>query len=919
MKSLPKIAESFASLVGVARKEASPAVIETALVDARGQMVAATAEREAAEANYRDGLLDASPAESERQLAAASAAKVKVDRAETLVAALTQRLGAARDAEAHTARQKIHDDAAAKCEAIRARLSVEYQHHALALRHLLRDLAEAECARERAAKEAPDFPGIPSPEADLRNLNGLPVEIVDTETVELWVVDGRTEPVPVDQQGDVRRTGEHRDRGTLSLRGNDHPSAPTSGVKGDTLAATDLDRWVYEVMIPALESKGIKSEGDKKAWINKAFGSTGGDVITKLMVQRESFEAHARMYGNALGLSGQSLNASDPTAALGALTKSLETFSGVLTSPIMVNAAHGLDYIATKVGEFSTSLDAFNKAHPNIAKAEAPAAIAAGVVGAGGASMLAYKLVTSGFGLKGSAVALDAAAAALTEAAVLQGAKGGAGMLPEVAKKGSALLPLLAGGAVLGGTAAIGYVLSEYGDANKAIAAGGRPDPGVQMNPGDELWGAPGSTGKPSWVVPNAPSMTLAQGAMPLTIQGSGIGGFGLSGPVVPGQAGKEAGEKVGQGVADGIQAKAPAVEEQGRTLYEKIKNLFGQGINMPINFTPGEGMGGGGGGGGLIQKASFGGGGSGGLDGLVRNSNLGRGGGSGGGFGGSGGGLVRAGGAGAPNAHFTPGNADALKSAAAELGTSPEDLATVIGYETKGTFSPSIIGGAGNRYQGLIQFGPTERKQYGANGGQSFAEQMPAVVRYLKHRGFKPGMGLLDLYSTINAGRPGLYNRRDMNGSVREHVARMQAGQGARARMFLEGKGAGPTVRADEPRLVKGLDGKEGLDLGNGTMKMPDGSIRSIARSSLTIPEPPAGGFGGGGRGGDHSRWEAVADRMHGAAERFENASFHGQIDITGHNGVRPRGMRIKSSGAVSADMGVSMPGAKESDGDWL
>nr|WP_042669444.1 hypothetical protein [Methylobacterium sp. B34] len=31
------------------------------------------------------------------------------------------------------------------------------------------------------------------------------------------------------------------------------------------------------------------------------------------------------------------------------------------------------------------------------------------------------------------------------------------------------------------------------------------------------------------------------------------------------------------------------------------------------------------------------------------------------------------------------------------------------------------------------------------------------------------------------------------------------------------------------EPKLVKGLTGKEGLDLGDGTMKMPDGSIRSI------------------------------------------------------------------------------------------
>ena len=90
------------------------------------------------------------------------------------------------------------------------------------------------------------------------------------------------------------------------------------------------------------------------------------------------------------------------------------------------------------------------------------------------------------------------------------------------------------------------------------------------------------------------------------------------------------------------------------------------------------------------------------------------------------------------------PGRAAAAiqAKAAAELVTSPEDLATVIGYEIKGTFSPSIIGGAGDLYQGLIQFGPTERKPSEFDGGQTFAEQMPAVVRCLKHRGFEQGPG---------------------------------------------------------------------------------------------------------------------------------------------------------------------------------
>ena len=137
-------------------------------------------------------------------------------------------------------------------------------------------------------------------------------------------------------------------------------------------------------------------------------------------------------------------------------------------------------------------------------------------------------------------------------------------------------------------------------------------------------------------------------------------------------------------------------------------------------------------------------------------------------------------------NANMNPENAAAIVSAAKDLGTTSEDLATVIGYETAGTYSPSKWGGSGGNYMGLIQFGPPERKQYGANDRQTFPEQMGAVKRYLKDRGFKPGMGLLDLYSTINAGSPGHYGASDGNGTVRTHVAKMQKEIAPTARAFV-------------------------------------------------------------------------------------------------------------------------------------
>ena len=134
-----------------------------------------------------------------------------------------------------------------------------------------------------------------------------------------------------------------------------------------------------------------------------------------------------------------------------------------------------------------------------------------------------------------------------------------------------------------------------------------------------------------------------------------------------------------------------------------------------------------------------------------------------------------------------------ALIASAQRLGANPLDLATVISYETGGTFNPGIRGGAGNRHIGLIQFGPNEQQAYGASQGQSFEEQLPAVESYLTDRGFKPGMGRLDLYSTINAGRPGLYNASDAGnggapGTVADKVAGQMGAHEAKAAAFLGG-----------------------------------------------------------------------------------------------------------------------------------
>lgn len=125
----------------------------------------------------------------------------------------------------------------------------------------------------------------------------------------------------------------------------------------------------------------------------------------------------------------------------------------------------------------------------------------------------------------------------------------------------------------------------------------------------------------------------------------------------------------------------------------------------------------------------------------------------------------------------MTPEEIAYLQAKAKSSGYNPDDLMKVIQYESSGR--PNVWGGKGNDYFGLIQFGPNERKQFGVDTKNPSAfNQIDATMKYLSSRGFKPGMGLMDLYSTVNAGSPGHYGASDGNGTVASHVARMSGQQ---------------------------------------------------------------------------------------------------------------------------------------------
>ena len=96
---------------------------------------------------------------------------------------------------------------------------------------------------------------------------------------------------------------------------------------------------------------------------------------------------------------------------------------------------------------------------------------------------------------------------------------------------------------------------------------------------------------------------------------------------------------------------------------------------------------------------------------------------------------------------------ADAIQWAAADLKIRPNDLAAVISFETRGTFSPAAKN-PNSSATGLIQFMADKYTAYGYTRNQFAAlganEQMKYVVQYLKGRGIGQGSGLGDIYDAV-------------------------------------------------------------------------------------------------------------------------------------------------------------------------
>lgn len=145
----------------------------------------------------------------------------------------------------------------------------------------------------------------------------------------------------------------------------------------------------------------------------------------------------------------------------------------------------------------------------------------------------------------------------------------------------------------------------------------------------------------------------------------------------------------------------------------------------------------------------------------------------------------------------------------ARSLGIDPVDLATAISYETAGTFDPTKAGPTTQwgQHRGLIQFGEPQARQYGVNWDDPIGSQLGeggAVAKYLRDTGVRPGMGLLDIYSAINAGGVGRYGASDANnggapGTVADKVNEQMAGHRQKAMALLGGDYTGQAAQGKQ------------------------------------------------------------------------------------------------------------------------
>lgn len=198
------------------------------------------------------------------------------------------------------------------------------------------------------------------------------------------------------------------------------------------------------------------------------------------------------------------------------------------------------------------------------------------------------------------------------------------------------------------------------------------------------------------------------------------------------------------------------------------------------------------------------------------------------------------------------------LIAGAEKRGFNPIDVATAISYETGGTFDPMISGPTTQwgTHRGPIQFGEPQAEKYGidfsspnAAWRSSLDPTSGGVWKYLEDAGVKPGMGLPEIYSAINAGAVGRMGASDANnGGAPGTVADKVAGMGdhrEKAAAFLGGTW---TPNADAGGITaSAMGGQPPMDVAAlselaANPYLPEGQraiVGALLQQAMTPPDP--------------------------------------------------------------------------------
>lgn len=189
------------NLFGLAlRDDATAGELAPSLPAAEAELAAAREAQAAAEVAYRGQLLTTDEPALRKLVDARTDAGVRVDRALALVAALGERLAAAQDREAEADRVAKYEEARREADGAAAALLEMYPAFARGLADLLRGIAKAEIAVERANGDLPRGANpLPGVEARVRDVPGTKRELVGEREVELWCRPGERMPGTLDQ------------------------------------------------------------------------------------------------------------------------------------------------------------------------------------------------------------------------------------------------------------------------------------------------------------------------------------------------------------------------------------------------------------------------------------------------------------------------------------------------------------------------------------------------------------------------------------------------------------------------------------------------------------------------------------------------------------------------------------------------